>query len=272
MQMEKHDDNYIKISPEVHVLLYTGTLSTQGTLVGYTVVKNKIYPKIKWNNPLLVDMPYNGEVFVLNKDFKLMPRQEKQYCLLGTGYSYTPGIVEEDTNDDEMNKNGGKQMIFTSCCGDWDWKNQYIVPKDKTWPDIFIPIVPVMTYLKYVIDENKKEAPPKRMKECIDYTKIMDKNTAYFVQTNQTPYVFLSINGWCIPIKGDSGPCRLNPLFVDNKVVRIFEFVDFMENGSKAKVVWEKKKRDDKLTELTARKEKLLEELKRLESEMEKHQ
>lgn len=263
------DKHIISISPvSVSTAVTIGTKLIDkrkiGMLTGYYHEGDNLVPLVKWKNHT-ESVPIFEPIYVLNPEFKLLSKQKNQ-LYLNTEPNYLNLWFDEVLYDGEIGtieKVENHSNIISFYPRRYHSNIMFVFYTDKEYPEQLMPIIPFKTYILNLEVEEKQ-------KQNTTEEKMIQLNNEdlYVVQTNDEPYWYLSLNGWCIPFRENEPARKLNPLFVEHKVLKVYKYTNSLKESTIAEPLWIDKEYTEKINKKQKEKDEMRQKIKNAENEL----
>lgn len=260
------DKNIVSISPVfVSTARGAGTtlanLRKTGVLTGYYHEQNNLVPLVKWKDKT-EPVPVFESIYVLNSEFKLLPKQKDQLymCIKKDHINFWLDTVLYNGEIGTIRKieNNSDTIIFYP--NRYFHSFEFVFYTDKEYPEELVPVIPVETYILNLEEKQKQNIANETVK--------LNKDNLYVVQTNDEPYWYLSLNGWCIPFKENEPARKLNPLFVEHKVLKVYKYTNSLKESTIAEPLWIDKEYTEKINKKQKEKDEMRQKIKDAENEL----
>ena len=260
------DKNIVSISPVfVSTARDAGTtlanLRKTGVLTGHYHEQNNLVPLVKWKDKT-ESGPVFESIYVLNSEFKLLPKQKDQLymCIKKDHINFWLDTVLYNGEIGTIRKieNNSNTIIFYPNRDFYSF--EFVFYTDKEYPEELVPVIPVETYILNLEEKQKQNITNETVK--------LNTDNLYVVQTNNEPYWYLSLNGWCIPFRENEPARKLNPLFVEHKVLKVYKYANSLKESTIAEPLWIDKEYTEKINKKQKEKDEMRQKIKDAENEL----
>lgn len=258
------DKNIISISPVfVSTATATGSILVDarkiGTLTGYYHEQNNLVPLVRWKNKT-ESVPVFESIYVLNSDFKLLPKQKDQlYMYIKKDcIDFWLDSMLYDGEIGTIKRTGSYTVVFYP--NRYYYSNEIMFYTDKEYPKELVPIISAETYILNL----EKQKQNNKKEETIQ----LNNEDLYVVQTNDEPYWYLSLNGWCIPFKENEPARKLNPLFVEHKVLKVYKYTNSLKESAIGNPLWINKEYTEKMNKKQKERDEMRQKIQDAENEL----